>query len=262
MKVHNPDNLPTAPIADFLPSQGKLKDLDDKNYKKLKKVIKSRGFRVPVFIWVDKDGNRHLLDGHQRQRLLTTEGWDEPIPYLTITAESMKEAMAILLEITSQYGTITQEGLDEFIAKYELPEAEVYGATNFDALVNYESDDNDEELDDSPYTGKIEVPIYDIKGNSPSLADLYDKTKTKELLAQIEEADIPENIKEFLRMSAYRHTVFNFANIAEYYAETSPEIQDLMEKSALVIVDYDKAVENGFIKLSQKVAEQFKSDVE
>lgn len=64
MKVHNPDNLPTAPIAEFLPSQGKLKDLDDKNYKKLKKVIKSRGFRVPVFIWVDKDGNKHKRMHH------------------------------------------------------------------------------------------------------------------------------------------------------------------------------------------------------
>lgn len=262
MRVHNPDNLPTIPIADLLPSQGKLKDLDDKNYKKLKNVIANRGFRVPVFVWIDKGGLKWLLDGHQRQRLLTTEGWNEPIPYLTIKAKSKQEAMAILLEITSQYGTITQEGLDEFIATYELPEAEVYGATNFDALVNFDSDDNEEDIDDSPYTGKIETPLYDVKGKSLALSDLYDKTKTKELIAEIEAADIPQNIKDFLIMAAYRHTIFNYANIAEYFAESPAEVQDLMEKSALVIVDYDKAVESGFIKLSQKVAEQFKNDTE
>jgi len=35
VEVHNPDNLPTAPIADLLPSQGNLKDLTDENYKKI-----------------------------------------------------------------------------------------------------------------------------------------------------------------------------------------------------------------------------------
>lgn len=134
MRVLNPDNLPTAPIADLLPSQGNLKDLSDKNFAKLKSNIENRGFLIPVYTWVDKDGLRYLLDGHQRQRVLTTEGWTEPIPYLTITADTKQQAMAILLEVTSQYGTITQEGLDEFIGSYELDEAEVYEATSFDSL--------------------------------------------------------------------------------------------------------------------------------
>jgi len=137
VEVHNPDNLPTAPIADLLPSQGNLKDLSDKNFAKLKSNIENRGFLIPVYTWVDKDGLRYLLDGHQRQRVLTTEGWTEPIPYLTITAETRQQAMAILLEVTSQYGTITQEGLDEYIATYELNEAEMYKATSFDAITEY-----------------------------------------------------------------------------------------------------------------------------
>lgn len=262
MRVHNPDNLPTAPIADLLPSQGNLKDLSDRNYKKLKNNIESRGFLIPVYTWVDpKDGLRYLLDGHQRQRVLTTEGWNEPIPYLTITAETKQEAMAILLEVTSQYGTITQEGLDEFIASYELNEADVYGATNYDALVGYEKDD-EEVVDDNPYTGKIEVPIYEIKGEKPNVKDLFDNSKAEQLIEEIEKADIPKTIKEFLKLAAYRHTVFNYAKVAEFYAETSEDVQDLMEKSALVIIDYDKAIEGGFIKLSEKVARQFVNDQE
>jgi len=141
VKVHNPNNLPTIPIADLLATQGDLKDLTEANYKKLKNTIERRGFSYPVYVWEDDKNILHLLDGHQRQRVLTTEGWNEPIPYLKVPAENLQEAMARLLEITSQYATITQEGIDEFIAKYELNEAEVYEATSFDAIHNYTLDD-------------------------------------------------------------------------------------------------------------------------
>jgi hypothetical protein len=149
MKVHNPNNLPTIPIADLLPTQGNLKDLSETNYKKLKNTIEHRGFSYPVYVWEDKDGLLHLLDGHQRKRVLETEGWNEPIPYLKVPAKDLQEAMARLLEITSQYATITQEGIDEFIATYELNEAEVYESTSFDALTSYGSSDYDNKITDN-----------------------------------------------------------------------------------------------------------------
>ena len=261
MQVHNPDKLPTMPIADLLPTQGNLKDLSDTNYKKLKNTIEKRGFSVPVFVWTDGEGIKHLLDGHQRQRVLTTEGWNEPIPYLTVPAENKQEAMARLLEITSQYGTITQEGIDTFIAEYELNEAEVYGATNYDALVVYE-DDSEETVDDNPYTGKIEVPIYELKGEKPEIGELYDTEKTDKLIEAIEASKAPKTIKDFLKIAAYRHTIFNYAKIAEFYANSPEEVQELMESSALVIIDYEKAIEGGFIKLSEEIAKQFINDQE
>lgn len=134
MKIHNPNKLPTIPIGDLIPTQGDLKDLNEKNYNKLKNIIAKRGFSVPVFVWENEQGVKHLLDGHQRQRVLTTEGWNEPVPYLSVPAKDLQEAMARLLEITSQYGTITQEGIDKFIAQYELPEAEIFEAVSFDKL--------------------------------------------------------------------------------------------------------------------------------
>lgn len=134
MKVHNPNNLPTIPIADLLPTQGNLKDLTEKNYQKLKSRIEHRGFSVPVYIWEDDKGVKHLLDGHQRRQVLTTEGWNDPIPYLKIPAKDLQEAMARLLEITSQYGTIDVDGIQQFIQQYELKEEEVYSATSYDAF--------------------------------------------------------------------------------------------------------------------------------
>ena len=41
MKVHNPNNLPTIPIADLLPSQGDLKDPTQKPVALLEYLIKT-----------------------------------------------------------------------------------------------------------------------------------------------------------------------------------------------------------------------------
>lgn len=140
MKVLNPNNLPLASIKEFQPTQGDLKFLTEDNYKKLKGRIEARGFNQPVTVWIDDKGTKHLLDGHQRYNVLTTEGWFEPIPYLVIQAKSLSEAAEILLEVTSQYGTITQEGLDEFIATFELPEVDVLAHTSFDAIFDFKVD--------------------------------------------------------------------------------------------------------------------------
>ena len=61
-------------------------------------------------------------------------------------------------------------------------------------------------------------------------------------------------------MAAYRHTKFNYKNIAEYYAHANKEMQGLMEDSALVIIDFDKAIENGYVKLSEDIANQYKTE--
>ena len=53
--------------------------------------------------------------------------------------------------------------------------------------------------------------------------------------------------------AAGRHTVFNYGLIAEYYAHASPEMQELMEKSALVIIDVDNAIANGYATLMGEV---------
>lgn len=61
--------------------------------------------------------------------------------------------------------------------------------------------------------------------------------------------------KEFLRLAAFRHVVFNYRKIAEYYSNVGKEMQELMEKSALVIIDYENAIANGYVKLSARLKE-------
>lgn len=180
MQVKNPNKLPTASITDFKASQGELKYLSKDNYTKLKKAIEKRGFDIPVYAWIDKQGTKWLLDGHQRQHVLTNENWLEPIPYLTINADNMQEAMSRLLEITSQYGTITQEGIDEFIAKYELPEAEVFDLVNFDGIRFYQLGDEVANVPDgrTPGDALVDTELRD----SMSVSLTFDKASFVEFM--------------------------------------------------------------------------------
>lgn len=54
--------------------------------------------------------------------------------------------------------------------------------------------------------------------------------------------------------------VFNFKNIAEYYAHADVGTQSLMEGSALIIIDFDRAIELGFIEMTQEIMEQYRGD--
>lgn len=98
--------------------QGELKELTKENYNKLYKQIKKK-FTMPFTVWQDKKGKIHMLDGHQRKRVLNemkNQGEDIPdkFPCNFIEADSEKEAKEILLSFVSQYGKVTDEGLYQF----------------------------------------------------------------------------------------------------------------------------------------------------
>lgn len=118
----------------------------------------------------------------------------------------------------------------------------------------------DEEDESTYYSRKIEAPIYRPTGKKPLIKELYDDTRTRELIAEINSLDIPENEKEFLRIAANRHTIFNYKKIAEYYAHSDEKVQKLMENSALVIIDFHRAIELGFVKLSSDIDEVYNED--
>ena len=104
------------------------------------------------------------------------------------------------------------------------------------------------------YTLKITTPIYEVKGDKPDISELVDVVKTNAIIDEINAADgIPEDVKGFLRIAAARLYRFNYEKIAEYYAHQPPEIQAIMEKLALVIIDFNKAIENGYVRLTKEI---------
>lgn len=153
-------------------------------------------------------------------------------------------------------GTFTEELqsiLDELKENQELFEGLL-----FDDLIDFQPEASGEEAgsgreEPEVYTRKIKAPIYEPGPEKPAVASLMDAAKTKELLAEIDTASVPEDVRVFLRAAAERHTIFNFRRIADFYAHSEAPIQRLFEKSALVIIDFNAAIENGFVKFTERM---------
>jgi hypothetical protein len=107
------------------------------------------------------------------------------------------------------------------------------------------------------YSSKIEAPVYEPKNKKPHILELFDNAKTNRIVTEIESSSIEEPEKAFLIKAAQRHTVFNYEKIADYYAHSTPEVQQLMERSALVIIDFEKAIQLGYVKLCDEIKDQY-----
>jgi hypothetical protein len=114
-------------------------------------------------------------------------------------------------------------------------------------------EDFKEELDQT-YSQKITRPQYIPKmEQAPDVYMLIDKTKTAALIQEVESSNVSDKEKKFLKYAAMRHLTFNYSLIAEYYCHATPEMQRLMEKSALVILDMNDAIALGYVQLSENI---------
>lgn len=150
-----------------------------------------------------------------------------------------------------------------------------FGAWDWDMLANewddlplvdwgvptWEIQSNDEPINAEEggdnYSRKIEAPIYEPTGEEVEISECYDKKKYDNLLQAINGANVPPEVKDFLRLAATRHIVFDYAKIADFYSNADAETQRLMEDSALVIIDFDKAIENGFVKMTEELSREY-----
>lgn len=108
----------------------------------------------------------------------------------------------------------------------------------------------------SKYTRKIYTPIYEPTGKKPLLSELYDTSKRDELVKDInDDDDLSDEMRDFLISAAERHVSFDFSKIAEFYSHLPIKYKGHFENSALVIIDYDNAVRNGFIAFDKEVQE-------
>ena len=120
----------------------------------------------------------------------------------------------------------------------------------------------DQGEDESPYSSKADAPVYEPSmSEPPPVEDLADVAKCQEILARIYATDgIPDILQGFLVMAAYRHVVFNFQAIAEFYAHADEKVRGLMRDSALVIVDTEKAFAEGWLRLGEELREIYAAD--
>ena len=244
-------------VTDLIPYVNNSRTHSEEQVKQIAASIKEFGFTNPILI----DENKGVIAGHGR---LLAAGKLALAEVPTIVLEGLTEAQRKAYVIADNKLALNA-GWDTDALTAEI---ERLKELDFDiALLGFdldELDDFDLGLDDpeeeNPYTDNVEGMHYEPTGVKPELDKVYNTEKQSELIKSIEKSKAPEEIKCFLRAASYRHVQFNYQLIAEYYAHCDSEIKSLFEQSALVIIDYDDALKNGYVKLSQKIAEQYQQD--
>jgi len=243
------DKVEKWAIDKLIPYARNARTHSDEQISQLAASIKEWGWTTPVL--VDEQGS--IIAGHGRtlaaQRLQMTE-----VPVMVAKGWSEAKKRAYVL---ADNKLAMNAGWDEQMLALELGEL---SDLNFDLeLTGFNKKELQSLLDiaeaERIYSDKITVPTYEPKNKKPPIEDLYDDTKAVDLIADIKESKLPQAEKDFLMAAASRHIVFNYSKVADFYSHSSKECQELMEKSALVIVDYKQAIENGFVHLTAQIDE-------
>ena len=231
------------------PNRQNPRIIRDNKFKKLVSSIKEFPEMLKLRpIVVNKD--MYVLGGNMRLKACIEAGMKE---VWILRATDLTEAQEKEFIVKDNVG-FGEWDWDVLGNEWDVKALEDWGLDGFP----FELEEN--EVEDDNYSKKIEVPKYEPTGEKPETDELFSKGKVDDFIAKIKASGISKEEKAFLFMAAYRHTKFNYKNIAEYYAHADKEMQELMEDSALVIIDFNKALENGYVKLSEEISNQYKSE--
>lgn len=170
IKCKGAHNLPLEKLTEF---QGTLKEMSKKNYNKLKKMILKQGFSFPFFYWHETETNKNfILDGHGRRLTLLQmkqEGIELPaeFPVCPIEAANATEAKMLILSASSQFNTITEQGLYEFSEAAHIPAEFIEENFSFDAIDFKDFNDNyysepDPKADEVPEVIETDIKTGDM----------------------------------------------------------------------------------------------------
>ena len=234
---------------------------DKRNYRKHDKKNKSlikkslEKFGAGRSIVVDAEGEIIGGNGVYEQaqklglktRVVETDGSELVVVKRTDlkTDDEKRKALAVMDNSTSDTSEFDMELLT---ADFSVDELEDFG-------IELPEDEEEEEEENNKYSLKIKPPVYTKKKEKrPKLSECVDLEKYNQLKKEIESnKNISEEERTLLLLASTRHICFNYENIAEYYCHCSDYTKSLIEKNALVIVDIHKAIEFGFVKLTEEI---------
>lgn len=227
-------------IRELKPYKKNAKKHPKEQIERIANSIKEFGFTQPVII----DKNDCVVAGHGRILGAKKAGLKE-VP--TVCLEDLTEEQIKAYRLVDN--KLNESEWDDVLLAQELEELDKEQMK----LFGFDFGEYVEE-EEKKYTMKTNIPQYEIKGETPSISELVDISKVKELLHKIKQSNVSEEEKKFLKYGAYRHLCFNYSKIAEYYANADKEMQELMEDSALVIIDFEDAIAKGYVEMSEQVA--------
>ena len=219
--------------------------------------IREFGFKNPIIV----DKNNVIVAGHTRLKARKKLKL-KTVPVIVaddLTEEQIK-AFRLADNKVAEFSTWDMQALMAELEGIEGIDMDDFGFDLDFGIDDLDSANSASEIE-KKYTAKVDVPQYEITGECPELNELYDMTKTNELLENINNSGVTDEQKAFLIEATKRHTIFNYRNIAEYYAHADAEMQNLMEQSALVIIDFDDAIKYGYVKLSESILKIREEDI-
>jgi ParB-like chromosome segregation protein Spo0J len=242
-------------VADLIPYASNSRTHSDAQVAQIAASIKEFGWTNPILI----DGDNTIIAGHGRLLAARKLGMES---VSAIVLDYLTKAQQRALVIADNQLALNA-GWDMDMLKAEIDDLKLddfdislLGFSNEELQDIFDEIEAGSALDSDKYTTKITVPIYEITGKRPSLNEIFQTEKADSLVEEIEAAsDVPSDVKAFLKAAAYRHVRFNYENIAEFYAHADEPVRKLMRDSALVIIDYDEAIEGGYIKLTKELME-------
>ena len=242
-------------IEELIPAPYNPRYMTEKQRAGLEYSIDTFGIVEPI-VWNKTTG--HIVGGHQRYEKLVKDGVTDVDVVEVELSDEKEKALNIALNHKGISGEFDQLHLEYLLS--EINDKTLFEGLNFDDF-KFEDDTLPEDGEEA-YTRKITPPVYIPKNKKPAITELFDMSKVKKLMAKIDKAAIAEEEKDFLKAAAMRHCVFNYAAAADYYAYANKEVQDLMEDSALVIIDFNKAIENGFVVLAKELLDLYDESVQ
>lgn len=245
----------TRGVRELIPYAANSRTHSDAQIAQIAASIKEFGWTNPILI----DGDDTIIAGHGRLMAARKLGYED-VPVIVIDHLTKSQQRALVI---ADNQLALNAGWDMEMLKAEIEglnfdgfDLDLLGFSDEELKEFLEELDGSEGLDGEKYTTKITVPIYEITGKKPNLEEMFDAQKAQSLIKAIEDSEeISDDVKGFLKAAAYRHVKFNYENIAEFYAHADESLRKLMRDSALVIIDYDAAIENGYIKLTKELME-------
>lgn len=210
----------------------------------------------PLVVYPLNNGNYIVLCGNMRLRACRELKFSDIPCYVLPKNTPTEKLREYTIKDNMSYGDIDWDCIANEWDMEELKEwdFDLPDWTGEDAG-DYPDGNGSDEATDSNYSRKIEAPTYEPTGEEPAIEDLVDVEKVESLLEEIDRSNVSQEQKTFLKVCAYRHARINFEKMAEYYAHQGEEMQNLMENNALVVIDYDKALQNGFIEMTKRLLE-------
>lgn len=230
---------------DLVPYEKNTRKHEGYDVGEIAKSIQKYGFNDPIGVWKDNI----IIEGHGRLLAAKKLGMKEvPIIRLDHLTDEERREYAIMHNKTAELSNWDFPMLEEEVQQLD-------GLNDFDIEFSggVSEEDFENEEDDDYYTTETNMPQYEIKGEKPDISELLNKEKSESLIDEIKKSGVNEEVKDFLIEAAKRHNVFDYRKVAEFYAQSDEETQRLMENSGLVIVDYNDAIQNGFVQFSEKM---------